>query len=207
MATERSPEYKSSIQENIRVERCEGLMSIILGADRVHIAYLKNEESPPLGVSSKRHFEELLEKAQVVNLADGILLFSDNVQTATLENPIKMSANSDAKYLAKLQTDDFLFLYQYLDGQTSRHMHPGEGELFIPQEGSNPSYVYNSTVEIITDKLWLPPDTYHEAFSLQRPTMTAIVQSARVMHDHDPEGRTPIVTLRQKLQDHLAQRR
>ncbi len=200
MTSERGREHAPSIIECIEIQRHQGLLSISLGREDVHIGYIKKNAHIRPTESSKPIWDELALSGQRVDVRSGVLIFSGNVQTASLERSFKMSPDSDAKYLARLQTDRFLFLYQYLEGQTSRHMHPGEGELFIAQEIENPSLVHNSTIEIISDRLYLPPDTYHEAFSFNQPTLTAIVQSATVEHKHDPDGKTPRSTLCQKLE-------
>ena len=208
MANERQGPEQPSIKEMVKVERRgPSSLTIILAKTQIHIDHFRSElEQFAFEEARCDMVKNVDEDVQKVNLERGYILFSANVETATLENPFKMSPDSDAKYLARLQTPEFLFLYQYLDGQTSRHMHPNEWELFVPQRERNPSFVNNSKVEIINGPLWLPPDTYHEAFSHKEPTLTAIVQASTVTHAHDPQGKTSRDVLHSRLNELLAQR-
>ncbi len=208
MSTERYKEEQASIKNSVEVER-RGVSSItiMLPNIQIHIDHFRNDLEQFAFEETSYERANHFESAKKVNLERGHLLFSSNVETATLENPFKMSLDSDAKYLARLETSEYLFLYQYLDGQTSRHMHPNEWELFVPQTERTPTFVNNSKVEIIDKPLWLPPDTYHEAFSYTEPTLTSIVQSLQVTHSHDPQGKTPKEVLHAKLEVILASRR
>ena len=94
-----------------------------------------------------------------------------------------MSEGSQAKYLAALEENGFRFLLQYLNGQSTRHIHKGM-ELFIPVVRNHPSFGRNSEVYQVNGPFWIPPGVEHEAFSLENlPTLTIIVQLSNDSHE------------------------